>query len=230
MLAPFGLRSAGCLGLLFLAAGLGLAQGGGSVELSSDRISPIVRVVQKCQGAVVGFVGLETGKLNGTCVVVDPRGLIVTNAHVVGKAKRWGVRLIDKSEFIGDVLTVTKGDLALVRANTSQKLDALPPCPSDEVFVGETVIAIGHPYGYSYTISRGILSATGRQIPLGDGSAVTDAYQVDAAINPGNSGGPLMNINGELIGINFAVRDGANNIAFTIPAKRVREVLGSMSN
>ena len=191
-----------------------------------DRLTPIVRVVQKCQAAVVAFMNPDTGKPMGTGVIVDGRGLIVTNVHVVGSKKKVNIQLIDKTPLIGEVLFL-KGDydLAVVKINTSNKLDVLPPCPSDKVYVGEDVIAIGHPYGYSYSITHGILSATGRKIPLPSGVDIEDVYQVDAAINPGNSGGPLMNINGDLIGINFATRQGAELISFTIPVKKVREVL-----
>jgi serine protease Do len=191
-----------------------------------DRITPLVRVVQKCQGAVVAFMNPETGKPMGTGIIVDGRGFIVTNSHVVGSKKSLKIQLIDKTELDANVLAVNRGyDLAIAKISSTKKLDTLPPTASDRVYVGEEVIAIGHPYGYSYSITRGILSATGRKIPLPNGTEIVDVYQTDAAINPGNSGGPLMNIHGELIAVNFATRDGASNISFCIPAKRVREVL-----
>jgi len=197
---------------------------------STDRITPIVRVVQKCQGAVVAFISPKTGKAMGTGVIVDGTGIVVTNAHVVGRVKEWKLQLIDKTELDATVVKlVSDNDLAIVKITSAHKFDVLPPAPTDKVFVGEEVVAIGHPYGYSYTISRGILSATGRKIELPTGAELTDVYQTDTAINPGNSGGPLMNVNGELIGINFAVREGAQNIAFTIPVKKVRELLTSFS-
>jgi serine protease Do len=221
LLAPF------CIGVLCWLPGQAQPQDGKSLE-STDRITPIVRVVQKCQGSVVAFMNLETGKPMGTGVIVDKSGLIVTNAHVVGKSKKLKLQLIDKTELEAEVLKVVgDNDLALVKITTTHKLDHLPPCKSDKVYVGEEVIAIGHPYGYSYSISRGILSATERKIPLPSGNELTGVYQTDAAINPGNSGGPLMNIAGELIGINFAVREDAQNIAFTIPAKKVRELMAA---
>jgi len=193
-----------------------------------DRISPLVRVVQKCQGAVVAFMNPKTGKPMGTGVIVDPSGLIVTNGHVVRANKRLPIQLIDKTELIADVLTVkAEHDLALVKINTSKKLDVVPPCKSDTVYVGEEVVVIGHPYGYSYSISRGILSATGRKIELPNGIEITEIYQTDAAINPGNSGGPMMNIRGELIAINFATREGAANISFAIPVRKVRQMLAN---
>jgi len=230
MMMRFGFLTACCIGLLCARSGRVQAQEEKSLD-STDRITPIVKVVQKCQGSVVAFISAKTGKVTGTGVVVDGSGIIVTNAHVVGKIKTWTIRLIDKTEVPAEVVKVVgEHDLAVVKIRTERKLDNLPPCKSDKVFVGEEVIAIGHPFGYSYTITRGILSATGRNIGLPSGAEVTDVYQIDAAINPGNSGGPLMNINGELIGINFAVRDQAGGIAFTIPVKKVRDLLAALSN
>ncbi len=213
------------IGILCALPSTARAQDKKSLE-DSDRITPIVRVVQKCQGAVVAFMNPKSGKPMGTGIIVDKSGIIITNAHVVGGSDKWKIQLVDKTELDATVLKILgDNDLAIVKITTNHKLDALPPCKSDTVYVGEEVIAIGHPYGYSYTISRGILSATGRKITLPSGAEIVDVLQTDAAINPGNSGGPLMNINGELIGVNFAMRDGAQNIAFTIPAKKVREVL-----
>ena len=126
-----------------------------------DRITPVVRVVQKCQGSVVAFISPQTGNAMGTGVIVHEQGYIVTNGHVVGKTKQWKIQLIDKTEHVADVLKVAQGDLALLKITSSKKVDFLPPAPSDKVFLGETVIAIGHPYGYSYSIGTGILSATG---------------------------------------------------------------------
>jgi serine protease Do len=199
-------------------------------KLAADRITPVVRVVQKCQGAVVAFLSPKSGKPMGTGVIVDERGIIVTNAHVVGDTQTWKIQLIDKTEIVGEVVELKgKSDLALVKVSTKHPLDVLPPCKSDKVYLGEEVVAIGHPYGYSYSITRGILSATGRDIPLPNGGVISEAYQIDAPINPGNSGGPLMNVNGELIGINFAMRTEAQSIAFTIPAKTVRKLLSNYS-
>jgi len=213
-----------------LCAGPGSVQAQKDEEKDFDRITPVVRAVQKCQGAVVAFMNAKTGKPMGTGVIVDGSGIIVTNVHVVGTNKTLNIQLIDKSEHVAEVL-VLKGDydLAVVKITPTGKLDVLPPCKSDKVFVGEDVIAIGHPYGYSYSITRGILSATGRKLTLPSGVDIVDIYQTDAPINPGNSGGPLMNIHGELIGINFATREGAGGISFTIPSKRVREVLAEYS-
>jgi serine protease Do len=91
--------------------------------------------------------------------------------------------------------------------------------------VGETVIAVGHPFGYRNTVSTGIISALGREVTLPDGTVLRNLIQTSASINPGNSGGPLLNINGELIGINVALRDGAQGIAFALNADAVQQVL-----
>lgn len=194
--------------------------------IPTSRISPIVRAIQKCQGAVVAFISPRTKRPMGTGIIVHPEGYIVTNAHVVGERRVWTIQLVDKTQLTARVVSLkNSGDLAIVKVTTTKKLDTLQPTKSDKLYLGETVIAIGHPYGYSYSISRGIISALGREITLPTGAVVSSVIQVDAAINPGNSGGPLLNIHGELIGVNFAQRSGAENIAFTIPAKQVREVL-----
>jgi serine protease Do len=91
--------------------------------------------------------------------------------------------------------------------------------------VGETVIAVGHPFGYTHSVSTGIISALGREITMPSGDVLTNLIQTNASINPGNSGGPLLNINGELIGINVALREGAQGIAFALNADMVKEVL-----
>ena len=101
----------------------------------------------------------------------------------------------------------------------------LPLAPVDDLMVGETVIAIGHPFGYTHTVSTGIISALGREITMPTGDVLTGLIQTNASINPGNSGGPLLNINGEFIGINVALREGAQNIAFAINAGTVKSFL-----
>ena len=97
--------------------------------------------------------------------------------------------------------------------------------PASDLMVGEQVIAIGHPYGYTNTVSTGIVSALNREVPMPTGEALTNLIQTTASINPGNSGGPLLNINGELIGINSAVRQDAQGIAFALNADMVQQVL-----
>ncbi len=124
------------------------------------------------------------------------------------------------------VFADSRWDLAVVRVNAGKALPALNLASTDDLEVGETVIALGHPYGYTDTVSTGIVSALGREITMPSGDTITGLIQTDASINPGNSGGALINIDGELIGINVALREGARGIAFALNANTVKTVLG----
>jgi serine protease Do len=196
-----------------------------------ERKNAIVQAVAKTKDAIVTIKTVRSSgakEVSGTGVVVDERGLIVTNKHVVGSARNVYVFLQDGTEIVGDVLMAeAKFDLAVVRVKAGKVLHALRLAPSSDLEVGEDVIAIGHPYGYVNTVSRGIISALGREITLPSGHTLTGLIQTDASINPGNSGGPLLNINGELIGINVALREGAQGIAFAINTTTVETVLAN---
>src|SRR5207249_3047024 len=146
--------------------------------------------------------------------------------HVIGPNKTVTVRLHDGSTLQAQVVfTDTALDLGVVQVETSKKLKELRPATVSDLMVGETVIAVGHPFGYTNTVSTGIISALDREIRMPTGDVLTGLIQTDASINPGNSGGPLLNINGELIGINVALRDGAQGIAFAINAGTVEQML-----
>lgn len=182
-----------------------------------SRVTPIVQAVKKAEPCVVGVYLPKGESVNGTGVIIDSRGLVVTNHHVVGKSQRVRVRLNDGSFLDGlVVLDDPAVDLAFVRIYPDKALPALELKKTDDILLGETTIAIGHPYGYTDTITTGIVSSLDRQIDLPTGVKLRKLIQTSAAINPGNSGGPLLNINGELIGINSAVRQDAQGIAFAI--------------
>ncbi|MEI7685298.1 MAG: trypsin-like peptidase domain-containing protein [Planctomycetota bacterium] len=194
-----------------------------------DRRNATVTAVANTKNSIVTIKMVKangTKDVVGTGVIVDERGLIVTNKHVVGKGLNILVCLADKTELAGDVL-MSEGrfDLAVVRVKAGKSLPALRLAPTQDLMVGEDVIAIGHPYGYVNTVSRGIISAVDREITLPTGDVLNGLIQTDASINPGNSGGPLLNINGELIGINVALREGAHGIAFAINSGTVEKVL-----
>jgi serine protease Do len=190
-----------------------------------------VEAVQKTRAGIVTIKVEKKGtwgrkEMVGSGVIVDERGYVVTNHHVVVSAERVTVALADGTELPGRVLAVeARCDLAIVRVSASKPLQALPLGPGSDLLVGETVIAVGHPFGYTNTVSCGIISYVGREIPLPEGGMLGDLIQINASINPGNSGGPLLNINGEVIGINVAIRDGAQGIAFAINSDTVRQVL-----
>jgi serine protease Do len=198
---------------------------------SYSRKSPIVEAVQKTRGGIVTVkVDRKTSagrkEVIGTGVVVDERGYVITNCHVVTAADRIKVAFADGSIWPARIHTeVEDHDLAILKVSTTGPLQALTFGPGSDLMVGETVIVVGNPFGYTNSVSTGIISALGRQVPMPGGIHLTNLIQTNASINPGNSGGPLLNINGELIGIAVAIRDGAQGIAFALNADTVQEVL-----
>jgi serine protease Do len=166
----------------------------------------------------------------GSGVIVDPRGLIVTNNHVIKEGTDIRVVLADKREFEAVLLLADeRTDLAVLKINPSdEKLPALKLGDSDDLEVGDLVLAIGNPFGVGQTVTSGIVSALARtQVGISDYQFF---IQTDAAINPGNSGGALVNLKGEVIGINTAIfsqSGGSIGIGFAIPANMVRTVVES---
>lgn len=162
----------------------------------------------------------------GSGVIVDPSGIVVSNYHVVGQATEIRVELSDRRQFTAHVLLADEeSDLAVLQLEDATALPALPFRDSDQLEVGELVLAIGNPFGVGQTVSSGIVSALARStMSLGSGFFI----QTDAAINPGNSGGALVDVNGRLLGINTAILTrggGSNGIGFAIPANLVRSVV-----
>ncbi|RME62864.1 MAG: DegQ family serine endoprotease, partial [Nitrospirae bacterium] len=165
----------------------------------------------------------------GSGVIVSEDGYILTNNHVIKDADEILVKLVDKREFKGKVIgSDPKTDLAVVKID-AKGLPAIKIGNSDELKVGEVVLAVGNPFGLSHTITMGIVSAVGRSnVGVAD---YEDFIQTDAAINPGNSGGALVNIRGELIGINtaiFSTSGGYMGIGFAIPSNMARSVMQSI--
>ncbi len=165
----------------------------------------------------------------GSGVIVSPDGYIITNNHVVEKADEIKVTLVDKRAFKGHIVGADpKADIAIIRIDANN-LSVLKWGDSEKLQVGEFVLAIGSPYGLSNTVTMGIISAVGRaNVGIAD---YEDFIQTDAAINPGNSGGPLVNIRGELIGINTAIfsrTGGYQGIGFAVPSNMVRLVMDQL--
>jgi serine protease Do len=164
----------------------------------------------------------------GTGFVIDPGGVILTNNHVVNGAQAVEVKLSDERSFPAKVVgTDAPTDIAVVRIDTKD-LRPLPLGDSDAIEVGDWAVAIGNPFGLSHTVSAGIISAKGRtknDVPL-DPAGYYDFLQTDASINPGNSGGPLLNLKGEVVGMNSAIRGGgAQGIGFAIPINMIKQLL-----
>jgi serine protease Do len=162
----------------------------------------------------------EPRRSTGSGFIIDPSGLIVTNAHVVEDADYLQIRLADGRRFTGKVIGQdARVDLALVRVEGGSNLPTLPIGDSNRLRVGEFVMALGHPFGLEQSVSFGIVSRKGT--PLTVAAPGFDFIQTDAAINPGNSGGPLVNMAGQVVGVNsMAARNGS--IGFAIPSNLVK--------
>ena len=162
----------------------------------------------------------------GSGFIIDREGLILTNNHVVENAEKIVVRLSDEREFEAKVVgRDPKTDIAVIKINAKGDLPVAPLGDSRRLEVGEWVLAIGNPFGLEHTVTAGIVSAKGRRIGAGP---YDNFIQTDASVNPGNSGGPLINIRGEVVGINTAIfsRGGGNiGIGFAIPINLVKELL-----
>jgi serine protease Do len=228
--------------------GPSLAEDGGKARAAANpRRTPVVEAVERVKGAVVNIHSERAlrgagsadlfpqvappGRINGmgTGIIIDPRGYIVTNFHVIEDVSLIRVRLSDRSSHRAQVLARDpESDLALLKIDTPRPLQVMPLGTSSDVLVGETVVAIGNAYGYEHTVSAGVVSAVKRDVNLTKELSYKDLIQTDACINPGNSGGPLLNINGDLIGVNVAIRAGAQGIGFAIPVDTVVRVVADM--
>ncbi len=162
----------------------------------------------------------------GSGVIIDPSGVALTNAHVVQGAARIEVTMLDGTKYRAKLVGVdAKTDVAVLRLQAEGRtFPFLSLGDSDAVQVGEWVIAVGSPFGLQATVTSGIVSATARGSGAGP---YHDFLQTDAAINPGNSGGPLVNMRGEIIGINTAIVRAGSGIGLAIPANMVRRISGS---
>jgi Do/DeqQ family serine protease len=165
----------------------------------------------------------------GSGVIIDgDKGLILTNAHVIQETGTIKVNLQNEMEFEARIVGADPdSDLAVLKIDSESQLPAIKMGSSDDLMIGETVIAIGNPFGFSHTVTTGVVSAVNRSIRA-DERVYHDFIQIDASINPGNSGGPLLNINGELIGINTAIYAKAQGIGFAIPISKARKIISNL--
>ena len=190
------------------------------MAIESQRDSVVTIHGQKLVGGDDGAEG-EVRRVNGmgTGVIIDPRGYAVTNYHVVEGVRRIEVTLVSHDP---------RTDLAVIKIGSDTQLPVATIGTSSDLMIGETVLALGNAYGYEHTVTRGIISALHRNVEVSRTQRYEDLIQTDASINPGNSGGPLLNINGEVIGINVAVRAGAQGIGFAIPIDRVLDIVSRL--
>jgi len=218
-----------------------------------SRVTPVVKVFRTCKDAVVNISSTRVVTIRsspfgfdsifdeifdhplrrdvkttglGSGFVLHPSGYIVTNAHVVARTVERKVGLADGVSLDADIVAIDRAhDLAVLRVKPERPLDAIRLGRSSDLMIGETVVAIGNPLGYQHTVTSGVVSATGRELRFSRDVVYRNLIQTDASINPGNSGGPLLNIHGELIGINTAIRGDAQNIGFAIPVDDLKKLL-----
>ena len=170
----------------------------------------------------------ETVQSLGSGVLIDAEHHILTNEHVVGRASRIRVSFADGTELDATLVGADpNNDIAVLKVETDKRLPWLEPGRSNDLMVGESVIAIGNPFGLSNTVTTGVISALNRSIRTED-FVYHGFLQTDASINPGNSGGPLVNAEGELIAINTAVYGGAQGIGFAIPIDTAKRVVDEL--
>lgn len=168
----------------------------------------------------------------GSGVIIDEDGYIITNEHVISRATLIKVTLSDGSKFDATVISADpQDDLAILKITSPIPLDFVKLGSSSDLMIGETVIALGNPFGFENSVTTGVLSAKNRTVTFRAEEGIIEnkgLIQTDALINPGNSGGPLVNINGELIGINTAIVNQAQGIGFAIPVDQVKETLSRL--
>lgn len=233
-----------CHSLLALVF-IGLTAFATTLHASSLRRSAVVKAVSAARPAVVNIHGRkqvpvkydtqdgsESGsQVNGmgTGTVIDERGYIITNYHVVEGVSRIRVTLADETTAVAHLVARDpETDLAIIKISDNEQFPVISLGTSADLMPGETVIAVGNAYGYEHTVTQGIISAIHRSVRVSDYQSYADLIQTDASINPGNSGGPLLNIDGEMIGMNVAVRVGAQGIGFAIPVNKVMEVAADL--
>jgi putative serine protease PepD len=211
------------------AAPLPAAGGGAAARTDAGRVYAAV---------ADGVVAVQVGGGSGTGFVIDEEGTIVTNAHVVGESSQASVRFGDSGAAVdAEVLgSDPSTDLAVLRVDPARvgTLHPLALADSDDVRVGNEVVAIGHPFGLDRTATAGIVSGLGREIQAPNGFSIDEVIQTDAAINPGNSGGPLVDGRGRVVGVNSQIATnggGGGNVGvgFAVPANTVREVVPQLA-
>ncbi len=197
------------------------------------RVSPSVVNITSYKTQYINYffeVYPETSEGQGSGAIINDKGYIVTNYHVVGDADRVTVALSQNEDvYEADIVgTDADNDVAIIKLrNPPKNLTVINQGTSEDLLVGQRVYAIGNPFGLDRTMTCGIISALGRPIKSGKGTVIDNAIQIDASVNPGNSGGPLLDSSGRMIGINTMIispSGGSVGIGFAIPSDKVREI------
>ncbi|MCP4251269.1 MAG: PDZ domain-containing protein [bacterium] len=249
-------RALAAIGVGLALAGAALAGEQEPQSARAIRRTPLVEVIERVRDSIVnisatGLVNIERSEIFdlffdmphrrrhlprqrevesvGSGFVMHESGYIVTNAHVVDRSIDLRVTFADGKEYkAAVVVSDVDHDLAILKIKADRPLKPIPMGRSDDLMIGESTVAIGNPLGYANTVTSGIISALHRKLEFSSDVVYDDLIQTDASINPGSSGGPLLNILGELIGVNTAIRAGAENIGFAIPVDKLRTLLPDM--
>ncbi len=198
------------------------------IEIFERSEASVVRVNVQRDIEVLSTTGLGSG------FIYDTNGHLITNSHVIENAQKIVVTLLDGSSYNAEIIGDDPfTDLAVIKIETNGVfLQPLPIGDSSKLKVGEQIAAIGNPFGLSGSMTAGIVSQLGRLLPsLDSGFSIPDVIQTDAAINPGNSGGPLLNMRGEMVGINTAIQSGTGEftgVGFAIPSRTVAKIVPSL--
>ena len=192
----------------------------------------LIDIFEKSEASIVqvSVVRGESDGGMGSGFVYSDEGYVITNQHVVQDAERVMITFLDGEAYIGNVIGTDKDlDIAVVKVEpTNTYLQPIKIGDSSKLKVGEKIAAIGNPFGLSGSMTSGIVSQMGRLLPQETGYSIPDVIQTDAAINPGNSGGPLINMKGEVVGINTAIQSATgefSGIGFAVPANTVKKVV-----
>lgn len=176
-----------------------------------------------------GYNNVIPQKGSGSGVVISKDGYLLTNEHVISSADEINVKFVDGKTFKAKIIGKDKtNDLAVLKLDTKEELTFIQMGDSENVRVGEWVIAIGNPFGLGSTVTAGVVSAIKRDLAVDKNTNYTGLIQTDASINPGNSGGALINSKGELIGINTAIMPSGQGIGFAIPVNRAKRIVGDL--
>lgn len=199
-----------------------------SIVQASEKVSPAVVNIRTVRFTQDFFFNIVPQEGLGSGVIFDSEGYILTNEHVVSRAREIWVVLPDGREFEGKMVgSDARVDLAVLKIE-AEEIPVAQLGNSDKLRTGEFCIAIGNPFGLQNTVTFGVISATGRHIQASSEKILENLIQTDAPINPGNSGGPLINIRGEVIGINTAIIPYAQGIGFAIPVNVAKDIIDEL--